>query len=98
MMNQIQLQKCEKIRVKGKSTFILKTGGVILGLIGFGIIGQIFLIVGEFISNNNSFSFFDKNFLHGLIIRFMSSFPTGCAMGWVIWKINERNYLKAKAE
>ncbi len=94
-MKPKNLEKWEKIRAAGKRKFILKYGGLILGLIGIGIVGQIFMITINFITNDFNFSFFDKSFQFTLISRLVSAFPIGCLWGWIMWKITEQSYLKA---
>ncbi len=95
-MKPKHLEKWEKIRAAGKRKFILINGGLILGLIGYGIVGQIFMITINFITNDYNFSFFDTQFLFDLISRLVSAFPMGCLWGWIMWKITEQNYLKAE--
>jgi hypothetical protein len=95
-MKQTKLQRLEKIRAIGKGSFILKYGGLIVGLMGFGILGQVLVFTINFITNDYNFSFLDEKFKFDLIRRFIFAFPIGCLWGWVMWKFNERIYLKAK--
>lgn len=97
-MNEKDLKKIEKLRSIGKKRFIYKYGGFFMGVLGFGIVGQFFLIVSEYIVNDFTFAFLDKNFQIDLFLRFLTAFPTGCIIGWTFWKFNERNYLKAKTK
>ena len=95
-MKEKHKARWEKIRAKGKRKFILIYGGVMFGLIGTGIVGQIFMIAIKFVTNDYNFSFFDKQFQFDLIPKLISSFPVGCLWGWIIWKTTERNYLKTE--
>jgi|GEM_PF-1445473 len=97
-MKPKHFEKWEKTRAKGKSEFILRNGGVIFGLVGMGLLVPIGLTIIEFISNDFTFSFFNKNFQFGIIGRLMTAFPVGCLWGWIMWEWMEWSYQRAKSK
>lgn len=95
-MNRKRKEKWEKIRSKGQSEFVLKQGGLIMGLLVFGLLVPTAQFIFEFITSGYSFSFFDKEFLARAIFGLIIAFPFGCLWGLVVWKINEWQYRRHK--
>jgi len=95
-MNAKQKEKWEKVRAKGKSEYILRDGGVILGFVFCGLIFSLSRAVTKFISNDYSFSFLDGEFLVETAFRFALGFPLGCLIAWLTWEWNEFSYSRSK--
>lgn len=95
-MNQKQIEKWKTKRAKGKSEFILKDGGIIYGLIGFGLVLPVVRFIVGYVESDLSFAFLDKSFLITLFIIWLTSFPIGCLWGWVMWNWNEFDYRRSK--
>jgi uncharacterized integral membrane protein len=95
-MNQKQKEKWKKIRAKGQSEFVLKEGGLIFGLLLFGLIVPILRFIVGFITNDFTFSFFDKGFQMGIFLNLFFAFPLGCLLYLGSWYWNEFKYSRSK--
>lgn len=95
-MNAKQKEKWEKVRAKGKSEYILRDGGVILGFVLCGLGLSLSRAVNEFVSNGYSFSFLDGGFLVKTAFGFVLGFPLGCLAVWLTWGWNEFSYSRSK--
>lgn len=89
-------ERWEKIRAKGKSEYILRDGGVILGFILCGFFLPLIRTASKFISNGYSFSFLDGRFLVEIAFGFVFGFPLGCLAAWLSWEWNEFSYARSK--
>lgn len=95
-MKAKQKERWEKIRAKGKSEYILRDGGVILGFVLCGFFFSLIRAVSKFILNGYSFSFLDGEFLVEIAFGFAFSFPLGCLTAWLTWEWNEFSYSRSK--
>lgn len=97
-MNQKQQEKWEKTRAKGQSEFVLKEGGLIFGLLFFGLILPAMRFIVGFITSNCTFSFFNKGFQAGVLFNLLIAFPLGCFLGWGLWHWNEFKYARKQLQ
>jgi uncharacterized integral membrane protein len=96
-MNHNKREKWEKVRTKGQSEFVLKQGGLVFGFLFVGIIIPILRFTVEFVSNDFTFSFFNKGFQLSLFLHLFAAFPIGCLWGWLSWQLNEFTYSRSKS-
>ena len=94
-MNQKTKQWWEKTRRKGQSNFVLIRGGV-YGFLAFGIVIPIVNFIYQFIVNNYTLSFLNREFQTKVIFGLILSFPFGCLLGLLNWEYNEWRYSRHK--